>query len=152
VLFIFILGVLIFKNTQIEDKPDLFDNYFPVITYVILIFFLVYLGVHNLLLVAYVRETILGILLGLPIVTYLANCKIKAPMNHLLGDLSYGLFLSHFLVMWVISYYSLIDKTINPHFYNTIIFTISLIISWIGVFIVEKKIKKYRFNLSKFWK
>lgn len=149
VLFIFILGVSIYKNTYEKGKPDLFDNYFPIIVYATLILLLIILGIFKMLLYPYVRETILGILIGMPVITYIAKNKIKIPMNHFLGDLSYGLFLSHFLAIWTIEYYSLIDKSAYQYSYVSIVFLISLLISMVGVLVIEKNIKNYRFHLSK---
>ena len=148
VLFIFILGTSIYKNNSEYCKPDLFDKYFPVVVYIMMVLLLIGLGLQSKLLQPYVRETIFGIIIGIPIVTYLVKSTIKVPMNHYLGDLSYGLFLSHFLAIWIIDYYFLIDKTTDLYFYIFILFTISLSISTFGIFIVEKNIKSYRFNLS----
>ncbi len=148
VLFIFILGVSIYKKTSEEGKPDFFDNYFPLFVYAILTLLFIILSVFKMLHSPYVSETILGILIGIPIITYLAKSKIKAPMNHLLGDLSYGLFLSHFLVIWVIEHYSFINKSTYQYSYIFIVFMISLLISIVSVIAIEKYIKNYRFRLS----
>ena len=148
VLFIFILGTSIYKNTSGNGEPDMFDKYFPTFVYTVLVFLLIILGMHNLLL-SPIRETIFGILIGLPVITYLASSKIKAPINRFLGDLSYGLFLSHFLAIWVIDYYSLIDKFIAPFLYVATVFIISLIVSFVGILAVENNIRNYRFSISK---
>lgn len=148
ILFIFILGVSIYKNTSEKSKPDMFDHFFPAFVYATLLLLLIVLGMFKMLLPAYVRETILGILIGMPIITYLAKSKINMPMNHFLGDLSYGIFLSHFLAIWITKYYSLIDKSTHPYFYIPVIFIISLLISIVGVFLVERNIKNYRYYLS----
>jgi len=149
VLFIFILGVSIYKNTSKEGILDLFDKYFPIFTYLTLILLLIIFYRYEMLLTPYVRETIFGILIGVPIITYIAGNKIKLPMNHLLGDLSYGIFLSHFLAIWIIEHYALINKSTALYSYVASVFIISLFISLAGVFIVENRIKKYRFHLSK---
>ena len=149
VLFIFILGTSIYKNTSTSGKPDLFDQHFPTIVYVSLLVLSAILGVSNMLSAPYVKETILGTLIGLPIVTFLANRDFKAPINHLLGDLSYGMFLSHFLAIWVIHHFSLIDKSKHLYLYVAVVFIISLTLALAGVLAVEKNVKKYRFSLSK---
>jgi len=149
VLFIFILGASIYNNTSKDGIPDLFDKYFPIVVYVTLILVFIFLYIHEMLLTPYVRETIFGILIGIPIITYIAGNKIKLPMNHLLGDLSYGIFLSHFLAIWVIEHYTLVNQSIAPYSYVALVFVIALFFSLTGVFFVENRIKKYRFNLSK---
>jgi peptidoglycan/LPS O-acetylase OafA/YrhL len=149
ILFIFILGTSIYNNTSKNRCPDIFDKYFPKIVYLTLILLLIILYAYHILLTPYVRETILGILIGIPIITYIANSKIKLPINHFLGDLSYGIFLSHFLSIWIIEYYTLVNQSINPYSYVAAVFIISLFFSCSGVFIIENSIKKYRLNLSK---
>jgi len=152
VLFIFILGITIYKNTSDHVTSDLFDKFFPAIVYAVLVLVLITLGVFKMLLAPYARETILGILIGLPIITYISKSTYSAPMNHFIGDLSYGLFLSHFLAIWVVEYYSLVVKSASPYIYVATVFIISLLLSIIGVLVVENSIKKYRFKLSKFIK
>jgi len=149
VLFIFILGVSIYRNTSDKERADLFDEYFPAFVYLTLILLFIFLGVFKMLIHPFIRETILGILIGMPIITYISKCKIKLPINHLLGDLSYGLFLSHFLAIWTIEHYELMDRSTSPYSYISSVFAISLLISIIGVIIVERNIKNYRFHLSK---
>ncbi|HED35477.1 MAG TPA: acyltransferase [Gammaproteobacteria bacterium] len=149
VLFIFILGVSIYKNTSEKEKSDLFDEYFPPFVYMTLILLFIFLGVLKMLTHQFVRETIIGILIGMPIIIYIAKSKIKIPMNNFLGDLSYGLFLSHFLSIWTIEHYQLIDRSISPYSYISGVFVISLLISIVGVIVVEKNIKKYRYHLSR---
>lgn len=149
IFFIFVLGTSIY-NTRFKGKDlDLFDKYFPPFVYIMLVFLLIILGVQEQLTARYVREVILGILIGLPIVTYLANTKITLPLNHFFGDLSYGLFLSHFLSIWVVNYFSIIDASVNPYLHIALVFSMSICISFVGLIFVEKRIKKYRYKLFK---
>ncbi len=147
VFFMFILGASIYKNTADNGNSDLFDLYFPIIVYIILLFLLIILGINKMLITPFVRETILGVIIGLPIIVYLGNHKIKIPFNSFLGDLSYGLFLSHFLAIWIIDYSSLINKIHTPYLHLAMVFILSIIISLTGMYAIEKKIKNYRFNL-----
>lgn len=149
VLFMFILGVTIYKNSSEYVTADFFDKYFPAIVYLILVLMLIILGISNMLLAPYIRETIFGILIGFPIITYISKSKYNAPMNHFIGDLSYGVFLSHFLAIWIIEYYFPLLKSTSLYIYLGIVFIISLSLSLIGVLIIENNIKKYRFKLSK---
>ena len=61
----------------------------------------------------------------------------------------FHLFLSHFLAIWIIDNYALVDRSIHPYFYLIVVFVISIVISLLGVLLVEKKIKNYRFDLFK---
>jgi peptidoglycan/LPS O-acetylase OafA/YrhL len=49
----------------------------------------------------YNLETLLGLMLGLPVLHLLAR-RIRTWWDDLAGDLSYGVFLNHFLVHWVL--------------------------------------------------
>lgn len=81
VLFIFILGTSIYKNTLDMGESDVFDKIFPVLVYATMIFLLIILGVLGKLLQPYVRETVFGILIGMPVIIYLAKSRVRLPMN-----------------------------------------------------------------------
>ena len=53
------------------------------------------------LMLPYNRETLLGIMIGLPLLHWLGKLPQHAVDNHL-GDLSYGVFLNHFLIQWAL--------------------------------------------------
>lgn len=159
VLFMFILGVSIYNTTVKKDhNPDLFDRCFPLVVYLLMAFLIIIIGIHKKLLNSDLMEIGLGVMLGFPAILFIAKSNINIPFNRLLGDLSYGLFLSHFLVIWMISHFFGIDlhtginesnKHISPYIYVITIFIISLIISIIALYFVERPIKKFRFNLTK---
>jgi peptidoglycan/LPS O-acetylase OafA/YrhL len=160
-LFIFILGTSIYNvNTRKNKKPDFFDLYFPVIAYVLMLLLMIVLGVvyREMIFIENVMEIAVGVMIGLPVITYIANSNIKIPFNSLFGDLSYGLFLSHFLVINIINHYSGItfsyginesNAHISPYLYVISVFLLSVIISLIALYLVERPIKKYRFHLTK---
>ena len=148
ILFIFILGASIYKNNMANGKEDIFDKYFPLVVYATLVLLIIVLGAKGMLLVQFVRETILGVLIGMPIIIYLSNSPIKIPYNHFLGNLSYGLFLSHFLAKWIVTYYSFVDRASSLYLYLASIFVVSLVLSIVGVLVIESSINKYRFKFS----
>ena len=148
ILFIFIMGASIYKNNKEQGEEDLFDKYFSLVVYATLVLMIIILGAKGMLLVQFVRETILGVLIGMPIIIYLSNSPVKAPYNHFLGNLSYGLFLSHFLAKWIVTYYSLADRSASLYVYLTTVFVVSLLLSVVGVLAVESNINKYRFKFS----
>ncbi|WLE95559.1 MAG: acyltransferase [Candidatus Electrothrix communis] len=148
IFFIFIIGTSIYKNNLGDGKEDFFDKFFSKVVYAILVAMVIILGAKGMLLVQFVRETILGVLIGMPIVIYLSNSTIKIPFNRFIGDLSYGLFLSHFLAKWMVAHYSLADRSISLFLYLLTVFALSLLFSVLGVLLVEKNINKYRFKLS----
>jgi len=134
VFFIFLSGTSLQKissKTQTE-----FDTLFLIITWsisIILITTIIYLGLEHH---AYARETAIGLIVGIPLIYMLSLSKKKLPLNRFLGSLSYGIFLSHFLAIWIVKYLK-IDT--SNYLY---IISISLVIGLIGVFLEKIYIKK----------
>jgi peptidoglycan/LPS O-acetylase OafA/YrhL len=159
VFFMFILGVSTYNTTiKRNHDPDLFDRYFPVIVYFLMALLIIGIGIHEKLLNSDLMEIGLGVMLGFPAIVYIAKSNINIPFNKFFGDLSYGLFLSHFLVIWMVAHFFGIDlhnginesnDHISPYLYVIMIFVGSIIISILGLYFVERPIKKYRFHLTK---
>jgi peptidoglycan/LPS O-acetylase OafA/YrhL len=53
---------------------------------------------------AYTKETYAGLLIGIPLVLLLSKTKVTLPFNKALGNLSYAVFLTHFLSIWILEY------------------------------------------------
>lgn len=145
--FIFILGGCIYKNTKLPHKSDAFDKVFPRIIFGLCILGLLGMGILDRLYNTYLTEVFLAIIISIPIITILSNSTMKLPFNRLLGDMSYGVFLSHFLVMWFFEMY-LLDYLPTYKLKIMTVFIISVIISFIGVTLVERPLWKYRHKLS----
>ena len=159
ILFTFILGVSIYNiNVRKNHHPDLFDKYFPLFVYLLMTFLIILIGIHKKLLNSDLMEIGLGVMLGFPAIVFIAKSNLNLPFNKFFGDLSYGLFLSHYLVIWMIAHFYGIDlhnginednEHISPYFYVITIFTISIMLSLIALYVVELPIKKYRFHLTR---
>ncbi|EDP73977.1 hypothetical protein HG1285_11912, partial [Hydrogenivirga sp. 128-5-R1-1] len=105
VLFMFLLGVLIqrvvSKRASRLDKLLLIGCYLFVSFWFLVV--VLYFGKYG----AYTKETMLGILLGVPVVYLILKLwKKKSKVNYLFGDLSYGVFLSHFFGIWIWEYFT----------------------------------------------
>lgn len=61
----------------------------------------VILGKTGTLTLPYNRETLLGLLAGVPLIHWLATQR-RQMWDERLGDLSYGVFLNHFLILWTL--------------------------------------------------
>lgn len=149
ILFIFIIGTCIFINQHKGEKADSFDKYYPLFSFFILVMLLFYLGYNDKLQERFVRETILGTMIGMPIVIFCSKYNQKIKLDHLLADMSYGLFLSHFLAKWLLDFSCLITIQENKWLYISTIYILSLGISIIGILLVEKRLKKMRSRLLK---
>ena len=157
--FIFAIGSSLYYSIKKSDV-GLFDTYFPPLVYLTMALLMIILGVvyREMIFIANVMEVALAIMIGLPIISYIANRNINLPYNSLLGDLSYGVFLSHFLVINVINHYTGItfsyginesNAHISPVFYVVSVFIFSVVVSFIALYLIERPIKKYRFHITK---
>lgn len=94
----------------------------------------------------YIAETSFGVAIGLPLVAMIHRMQHRVPGNNLLGSLSYGLFLSHFLIIWG---FDRIGFKSQPSeklflFYVVAVIGASLTIAWTGIRFVEVPINKWR--------
>lgn len=124
VFFIFLIGVSI-QESKYRSLILIW------ISTLILILTLIYLHLDR---IAYARETSIGILIGIPLIYLLSKVKRKLPFNSLFGSLSYAIFLSHFLSIWIIDYFISKKETI-------LILILTIFISSIGLFL-EKNVEK----------
>lgn len=144
VFFIFYTGSAIHKITS--KKGDIFEKLFPVFIFfsTILLTFVFY--VLDSFSPTYTKETLLGLFIGVPLIYFMSRTKIKFPLNFLFGSLSYGLFLSHFLSIWILEYFDFNIENILLKI--CAVFFLSILISYIGVVAIEKKINSIR-NIKK---
>ena len=96
VFFIFLFGSLIQQKKKIETLT----------LYMLLLIIAFFLYKYNNLSGAYAKETLIGIIVGIPIVTYIST-KSNLIFNKTLGRLSYAIFLTHFLTIWILNYLSI---------------------------------------------
>ncbi|ADY73950.1 acyltransferase 3 [Desulfurobacterium thermolithotrophum DSM 11699] len=142
VLFIFMLGSLIQKIAT--NRARKYEIAAVIATYLFCVIWFSYFVLIKHLYGAYTRETLLGIIVGLPIVYVAVKSKVRLPFNRTLGNLSYGVFLSHFLAIWILEYLGLPKGGL---LFVIEVSVLSVIIAWIGVVLVDKRIEKIRFKL-----
>jgi len=135
IFFIFLLGASI-QNYKKEDR------YILASVFIATLFFAFPLIEKGLFTQAFHRETFMGIIVGIPLVLAISKTKIKLPLNSLFGSLSYALFLTHFLSIWILKYAGVAPST--GIIYILEVLGISLLFSFAGVFLVEYNLKKYR--------
>jgi len=128
VFFIFLFGSLIQQKKKIETLT----------LYMLILIIAFFLYKYNNLSGVYVKETLIGIIVGIPIVAFISK-KPNLIFNKTLGQLSYAIFLTHFLIIWILDYLTIKNYII------TIIITISIITSILLIYIetvVFNKIKR----------
>ena len=138
VFFIFLLGVSIQKVSSKThtafDKPFILAVWSTILLFVPLF---IYLDTFS---PTYTKETFIGLLFGVPLVYTIAHSSIKLPFNRVMGSLSYGLFLSHFLAIWLVEYFNIAFDI--PLYSSIQIIAISLAIAFSGLLLIEVKITK----------
>ena len=143
VIFIFLIGVylqkLLYKRILFFERILLIFAYiYSVLWFIIIV---LYFNVYGV----YTRETLLGIILGVPLVFFALRFKIF-PFKKFLGDLSYVVYLMHFLIIWFLDYMNWNMKNIFLKALVTIILTI--VVSSLIVKIIEKTIEQYRLKIK----
>ncbi len=104
IIYIFLVGSAIYKNVKFKDSSDYFDRTFPVICWGWLLILLISLHIsHNLHEAT--AATILGFLIGLPIVQYASASSIRLPFDAVMGQISYGVFLIHMPIAWMFEFF-----------------------------------------------
>ncbi len=106
VFFMFMIGVSI-RNFRLSSYTK-FDIYFVFFVWFGVLIFLLYVLLYNIR-GAYIIETATGILIGTPLVYLLSKIKFKIVYDKIFGLLSYAIFLSHFLSIWIFDYLGLAD-------------------------------------------
>lgn len=141
VFFIFLIGSSIqkIKSNKCEDK---FDKYFPIFAWMYAIILYIIFTINNSFSSAYTKETLLGLIIGVPLIFIISKQKIKLKYNTILGQLSYGVFLSHFLAIWLLDFYNISREN---NFYILYVSAISFFIAYIGVILFEHR----KYNLGK---
>lgn len=144
VMFIFLLGVYV--ERAIKNTLKLFEAFILIFSYTLAIIWFFYFVILRKTHGIYTRETLIGIIIGVPLVYLLLKLKYKPPFYRLMGSLSYGIFLSHFLAIWLIDFLDL--NLMGLYFYSAVVLT-SLLISILGVILIDKPFEKFRFKLSR---
>lgn len=137
-LLFFLLGALIQRYHQ--QKQHVIAGVFAALVVSLVTMLLVTLHYLGTLHQPYNAETLLGLLLGITLLQTLAM-RPRTRWDDKAGDLSYGVFLNHFLILWVI----------YPHGVNAVqlpvFFTISLTMAWVTQRYIEQPLLKWRHKM-----
>ena len=141
VLFIFILGASLREHNKNKSYR------FSIGSFVIAS--ISYLGImyQQVLPQAYAQETLIGLIIGIPLLTVANDINIKIPYNKQVGILSYGIFLTHFLAIWFIDYCELMVP--SGLTYYLAVFALAVLISKPGISLIERRVSKARMQASK---
>jgi peptidoglycan/LPS O-acetylase OafA/YrhL len=90
-------------------------------------------------------EVLIGILVGLPIVTFVVRLP-SHPVDTTLGNISYGVFLNHFLLIWI---FQALQFKLDSVEKVTGLIAMSIVLGWLSYTVVEKPILRFRRELRR---
>ncbi len=146
ILFMFLTGAALCKTIKTPNLADTFDRRFPIICWGWLLVLLLGLVV-TYRLHPFSGATILGFLVGLPIVIFTSKSSIRLPFDSILGQLSYGVFLIHMPVSWAFEHF--LKGAINSKEALLFVMWVSILLSATITLTVEKKIWPMRQEITK---
>lgn len=137
-LFIFLLGSFVRRTTRVEKSV-------AVVIYIACTALMLYAFSAPALGVPFNREVLVGVVLGTPILIALPRLA-ESPTDHLAGNLSYGVFLNHFLLIWLFQSagFSIPGLTTAQ---TTIFIAISIGAAAASFFLVERPVISMRHRL-----
>ena len=141
VLFIFILGGSL-KSRGITQSYWLSTILFiaSVITYIAITYQPIPPQMHA-------QETLIGLMIGIPLLTAAHHLNIKVLYNKEMGALSYGIFLTHFLIIWLIDYSALMVG--DGWAYYLTVFVLTAMVAKLGISLIDNDIYRYRIKNQK---
>lgn len=142
-LFMFLIGVLL--QRFISGRYSKLDIFNLVVSYLFLTVWYVYIvnlrGIYGV----FTRETVLGLLVGVPLVFIILKFnRRKGRLNIFFGDLSYPLFLSHFLAIWFLQYLFGCVNRLSMWEFGFLVSVIALFISVSAVVFIDEEVKRRR--------
>lgn len=141
VFFIFMAGSSL-QATENKACIDVFDRFYPWILWAVIAALSLFFWWKNGYRSGYTRETFLGLLVGIPMVYHMNSSSLKLPGNALMGSLSYGIFLVHFLIIWWLDHTGYMSPAHGA--YIPAVTLGSLILSGVGMVILERHVDTIR--------
>jgi len=145
-LFFFIIGSYLYeiKNQKHSARKIVYYIY----SLSLISLFTYYKLLH--LNIPFIKDIFYALLVGTPLIYLISISKRKYKNAHLFGDLSYGVYISHSLGIYLIeSINSLKHLSTSP---TTLMISASIIaigLSYIGIYLIDNRLKKVRINLIK---
>jgi len=152
-LFIFLCGAFLYasksdrmKNN--EKKEEAFFNFYAILfIWVISLTLLLIILFFNKYDFDFSFEVLLGVLIGLPLIQIFSIINIKSSFDNFLGSISYGVFLCHYLSIWIIKYFDLSFINDNKYIYTLTIILLSSFLAYTSNSIM-KPFESFRKNFN----
>lgn len=130
-LFIFMTGCILGSKEFLRDKKWVLGVWSISIFFIVR--YLMKLEYH----LGFNREIILGLILGIPMILFLKDDKMTR-LDHLLGSLSYGIYLNHYQIKYVMRM-----QPINLGD-RLVFFSISIVLALVAYVLIEKPLTTIR--------
>lgn len=141
VLFIFLCGWMIYAHRDMKTPPLSI-----VLTWVLALSLFAIVYTVNMSTLGYNKEVLVGILVGIPAVWFLRKQK-TGQIDQLLGDLSYGVFLNHYMIKWAIDTYCPVNGF--GFVSATALLGVSMVLAYLSFRYIESPFLSYRRKLRK---
>ncbi len=137
-LFIFLLGSYIYDFRQ----PSL--RHPAVLLFVLMVVSAILLRESGKLDLPYSYEVLVGLFVGVPALFLLARCK-RSDWDDWLGNLSYGIFLCHFLVIWISDLLG-VSRNLGG---RALMITACVALAYLGYVAIEHPVLRWRRDLRR---
>lgn len=137
VLVFFLLGSALYDMHRRKGRRS---GYVVMAVVILVAMFALLLARYGRLMSPYNPETLIGMAIGLPLLHWLGRLPQQA-LDNRLGDLSYGVFLNHFLIQW-----ALVGQPVGAGAFAAYL-GVSLLLSALTQRLVERPVLRWRRNL-----
>lgn len=137
-LFMFLCGHFLYRKMTIKYQMILGATYL----YIIALGFILYS--LKKLYIPYTFEVITGFLLGFPAILALKKIALNMNINKIdgwMGNLSYGVFLNHIIILQILQYFSFNVTTLSGIILLT---ALSVSLSWFSFYVIERPVIQWR--------
>ena len=135
-LYIFLLGSFMYA-------PGKFGKALVVTFFLVSVSFAILTIGFGFKQLPYNAEVLIGIIIGIPAIYALANLKL-GKLDDMLGNISYGVFLNHFLFIWLFTKLGIVLSTYGAFFS---LLSLSILLAWATFKFIEKPCLNLRRNL-----
>jgi len=148
-LFIFITGSLIY-DIRFSNNAKI-SKYVVSTTWLGLVVLAIILKISGNLQVPLNGPVILGFLILVPIIWLLSGIKNRRNWDDFFGNLSYGVFLNHYWLIWVLDWLRIfLQPTIAEKWIRYLfVMVLSIVFSWISYNSIDKRLSKIRSKYNK---
>lgn len=148
VFFMFLLGDCLARRNDPEISSDGFAAWFPKVACTAMIASLAWVTIDPDVPRTLVTETALGALIGWTMASGLARSDRVLPGNRWLGNLSYSVFLVHWLVIRALDHWALVPADLPLRYQALVVLALSTAVSIPMVALVDDRLFAWRVRLG----